>query len=135
MIRNHMVTNMGAGVFHAVADPIRRKILDRLRRGPAGTGRIARDFPVSRPAVSKHLRVLLEAGLVRSKRAGRSRVYTLAAGSLRRIDDWLGPFRELWEKNPDSGAPADGEEGRAPRTRSRRGAKRPSARPGPPPRR
>ena len=96
-----MVTNTSSAVFHAVADPIRRRILDRLRRGPAETGRIARDFPVSRPAVSKHLRVLSDAGLVRGKRTGRSRVYTLAAGPLRRIEEWLVPYREVWE-NPDS---------------------------------
>jgi len=89
-----MVTNMSSAVFHAIADPLRRRILDRLRRWPAETGRIARDFPVSRPAVSKHLRVLEEAGLVRGKRAGRRRVYTLVAAPLRRVEEWLAPYRE-----------------------------------------
>jgi len=96
-----MVTNTNSAVFHAVADSVRRRILDRLRRGPAETGRIAREFPVSRPAVSKHLRVLADAGLVRGKRTGRSRVYSLAAGPLRRIEEWLAPYREVWE-NPES---------------------------------
>jgi DNA-binding transcriptional ArsR family regulator len=95
-----MVTNTSAEVFHAVADPIRRRILDRLRRGPAETGRIARDFPVSRPAISKHLRILEEAGLVRGKRAGRRRVYTLAAAPLRRVEEWLAPYRESWQRVP-----------------------------------
>jgi DNA-binding transcriptional ArsR family regulator len=92
---------MGSAVFHAVADPTRRRILDRLRRGPAETGRIAIEFPVSRPAISRHLRILEEAGLARGKRAGRRRVYTLVAGPLRRVDEWLGPYREQWAPDLD----------------------------------
>jgi len=100
MIRNHMVTSIGSAVFHAVADPIRRRILDRLRHSPAETGRIAVDFPVSRPAISKHLRILEEAGLVRGRRAGRKRVYTLVSGPLRRVDEWLAPYRDGWASEP-----------------------------------
>jgi len=115
-----MVTNASSAVFHALADPIRRRILDRLRRGPAGTGRIASDFPVSRPAISKHLRILEEAGLVRGKREGRRRLYTLTAAPLRRVEEWLAPYREPWVSNPDVGRGSESrEKARSARRRSK----------------
>jgi len=80
-------------VFHALADPTRRRILGRLRGGALETGRIARAFPVSRPAVSKHLRVLVEARLVRRRRVGRRCLYTLDAAPLRAVREWLAAFR------------------------------------------
>ena len=120
MIGNYMVTNMGSAVFHAVADPIRRRILDRLRRSPAETGRIAIDFPVSRPAISKHLRILEEAGLVRGRRAGRRRVYTLTAAPLRRVEEWLIPYREHWASDPEPARGGEAREKARPAVRSRR---------------
>jgi DNA-binding transcriptional ArsR family regulator len=98
-----MVTKSSA-VFRAVADSTRRRILDRLRRGPAATGRIAREFPVSRPAISRHLRVLERAGLVRGKRVGRTRVYALDPAPLRRIEEWIASYRGFAGKS--AGAPA-----------------------------
>jgi len=83
-----MVTN--DAVFRAVADPIRRRILARLRAGAIETGRIARAFPVSRPAISRHLRVLTEAGLVRRRRIGRRCLYALNAAPLKAVRDWAG---------------------------------------------
>ena len=59
----------------ALADPTRRAIFERLREGPRPVGELARDLPVSRPAVSQHLRVLKDAGLVRDERAGKQRIY------------------------------------------------------------
>ena len=82
-----MVTN--DAVFRAVADPIRRRILARLREGPLETGRIARSFPVSRPAISKHLRVLVEAGLARRHRVGRRCLYALHAAPLQAVERWV----------------------------------------------
>ena len=83
--RNFVVTDR---VFRAVSDPIRRKILSRLKEGPLETGRIARAFPVSRPAISRHLRVLAEAGLVRRRRVGRRCFYALDAARLAAVRDW-----------------------------------------------
>jgi DNA-binding transcriptional ArsR family regulator len=123
-----MVTNVGSAVFHAVADPIRRRILDRLRRSPAETGRIAADFPVSRPAISKHLRILEEAGLVRGKRAGRRRVYTLAAAPLRRVEEWLAPYREQWASDPDLARSGEAREKARSAPRARRSPGKTSAR-------
>jgi DNA-binding transcriptional ArsR family regulator len=83
-------------VFHALADPIRRAILDRLRHGGLPVVEIAGPFPVSRPAVSKHLRVLAQARLVREERQGRQNIYTLNAGPLQEVDRWLKHYRGFW---------------------------------------
>lgn len=74
----------------AIADPVRREILLMLRDEPLSAGQIADRFAISRPAVSRHLRVLREAGLVRDKADGRRRVYTLVTAALDELADWLG---------------------------------------------
>ena len=88
-----------SGVFQAVADPTRRAILDRLRDGAQAVNQIAGRFEVSRPAISKHLRVLLDAGLVTEAREGRNRIYQLNPGPLREVDRWLEQYRRLWAIN------------------------------------
>jgi DNA-binding transcriptional ArsR family regulator len=88
-----------ADVFSAVADPTRRAILDRLRRGSAPAMEIADGFRISRPAVSKHLRVLREARLVTERKEGRNRVYQLVPGPLQDIDAWIESYRGLWARN------------------------------------
>jgi DNA-binding transcriptional ArsR family regulator len=75
--------------LRAVADPIRRRILSVLRVSPQPAGRIAAGFSVSRPAVSRHLRVLREAGLVRDEESGRERLYSLELAPLLRVSEWL----------------------------------------------
>lgn len=74
----------------AIADPVRREILLLLSDAPLSAGQIAGRFPVSRPAVSRHLRVLREAGLVRDTAEGRRRVYTLVTEPLDELAAWLG---------------------------------------------
>jgi len=88
-----------ADVFRAIADPTRRAILDRLRAGPARSGDLAADFSQSRPAISKHLRVLRSAQLVREERVGRARVYELRPASLQRVAGWVEGYRSLWQGN------------------------------------
>lgn len=83
-------------VFRAIADPTRRAILDRLRAGPARAGVLAADFKQSRPAISKHLRVLREARLVSEERAGRERVYQLDPLPLQRVAGWVEGYRGFW---------------------------------------
>ncbi|RYZ06743.1 MAG: ArsR family transcriptional regulator [Myxococcales bacterium] len=85
--------------FHAVADPTRRAILDQLRAGSAPVTEIAANFKMSRPAVSKHLRVLREARLVTEKRDGRLRVYELTPGPLLECAHWLEQYRHFWQVN------------------------------------
>jgi len=84
-------------VFRAVADPTRRAILDRLRAGPANAGALAAEFRTSRPAVSKHLRVLREARLVDSVRLGRERVYEFDPVPLQTIAGWIEGYRAFWQ--------------------------------------
>jgi|HubBroStandDraft_6_1064221.scaffolds.fasta_scaffold181576_4 DNA-binding transcriptional ArsR family regulator len=82
--------------FQALADPTRRAVLDLLRRGSQPAGEIAQAFPVSRPAISKHLRLLRRAHLVREHREGRHRVYQLNPEPLRAVDSWLDQYRNFW---------------------------------------
>jgi DNA-binding transcriptional ArsR family regulator len=84
-------------VFQALADPTRRAILTLLRQGSQPVGSIARGFPISRPAISRHLRVLREAELVSEIKIGRNRLYELNAGPLRSVDDWLAHYRHMWQ--------------------------------------
>jgi DNA-binding transcriptional ArsR family regulator len=79
-------------VFPALADPTRRQVLERLRGGPLAVGEIARDLPVSRPAVSQHLKVLKEAGLVIDRPEGARRVYHIDPQGLGAIRAWLDQF-------------------------------------------
>jgi len=82
--------------FQALADPTRRAVLDLLRGGSQPAGQIARSFPVSRPAISKHLRLLRRAHLVREQRQGRLRVYELNPEPLRAVDSWIEQYRRFW---------------------------------------
>ena len=82
--------------FQAVADPTRRAVLDLLRRGAQPAGAIANAFPVSRPAISKHLRLLRKAHLVREHREGRNRIYQLNPEPLRAVDSWIEQYRQFW---------------------------------------
>src|SRR5215813_9183871 len=85
--------------FQALADPTRREVLDLLRRGSQPAGQIASAFPVSRPAISKHLRLLRRAHLVREHREGRHRVYQLNPEPLRAVDSWIEQYRTFWSAN------------------------------------
>jgi DNA-binding transcriptional ArsR family regulator len=89
-------------IFAAVADPTRRAILEHLRQGPATVTGIARSFPVSLNAVSKHLMVLERAGLLKRETHGREHHCNLAAGPLREATAWLDHYREFWEMRLDA---------------------------------
>jgi DNA-binding transcriptional ArsR family regulator len=101
MMRNRSVTHSSAATtesaFQALADPTRRAVLDLLRRGSQPAGAIAQAFPVSRPAISKHLRLLRRAHLVREHREGRHRLYQLNPEPLRAVDSWLEHYRVFWQ--------------------------------------
>lgn len=89
-------------VFHALADPTRREILDVLAGGEATTGEIAGGFSLSRPAVSKHLGVLLDAGLVQRHKEGRNQRYTLRPEPLAGAHDWLWRYQRFWRRSLDT---------------------------------
>jgi len=88
-----------ADVFRAIADPTRRAILDRLRAGPTPVNALADDFRQSRPAISKHLRVLRQARLVSEERVGRQRRYQLQPAPLQQVVGWIEGYRALWQMN------------------------------------
>jgi DNA-binding transcriptional ArsR family regulator len=83
-------------VFRAIADPTRRAILDRLRAGPAPVNELASEFVQSRPAISKHLRVLRQARLVSEQRSGRERLYELHPVPLQQVAGWVEGYRSFW---------------------------------------
>jgi len=86
-------------VFLAIADPTRRAILDRLRRGSIPAMEIADGFRISRPAVSRHLRVLRRAKLVTERKEGRNRIYQLTPSPLHDIDTWIEGYRVFWQQS------------------------------------
>ena len=86
-------------VFRAIADPTRREILALLRGGRRSVGEIAGNFRTSRPAISKHLRVLRAAGLVAAHRDGTARICELDARPLRAVDDWLREYQAFWSES------------------------------------
>ncbi len=84
-------------LFHALADPTRRRVLARLTLGPAAVTELARPFQMSLPAVSKHLQILERAGLVSRTVDGRVHRLRLTGEPLRQVEVWLDPFRSYWE--------------------------------------
>lgn len=91
-----------ADVFRAIADPTRRAILDRLRAGPTAVNLLANEFAQTRPAISKHLRVLLDARLVLEQKAGRERFYRLQSAPLQQVVGWIEGYRALWQVSLDN---------------------------------
>jgi DNA-binding transcriptional ArsR family regulator len=90
-------------VFAALADPTRRAILARLARGEATVNELAKPFGLRQPTISKHLRVLEEAGLILQGRDAQRRPRRLVVGGpLKHVDTWLRPFREQWESRFDT---------------------------------
>ena len=88
-------------VFGALADPTRRAILARLRGGEASVADLTAALPVSQPAVSRHLRVLEEAGLLRRTRRATARLSHLEATPMRDAADWLTDYRAWWQQSHD----------------------------------
>jgi len=99
-----MVNNIRAlnGVFSALADPVRRSILQGLAQGRACVAEIASPFKISAPAVSRHLRVLERTGLIRRRRRGRVHEIELVAGPMRAAVNWLETYRHFWTSSLDA---------------------------------
>src|SRR5581483_5036843 len=89
-------------VLHALADGSRRAVLQILRDHPATAGELAALLPIARPGVSRHLRVLREAGLVNVRQEAQRRVYSLRPEPFAEVDEWLGRYRALWEQRLDA---------------------------------
>jgi len=87
--------------FSALAEPNRLAIVGLLRRKPLSVGEIVERLGLRQPQVSKHLRVLTEAGLVEARPLAQQRIYSLRAQPLKELDDWLEPYRHTWEERFD----------------------------------
>jgi DNA-binding transcriptional ArsR family regulator len=88
-------------LFHALADPARRLMVERLARGPAAVSELARPLPMSLPSVMQHLGVLETAGLVRSEKTGRVRTCAVEPQALSQVEHWVGARRTEWEHRLD----------------------------------
>jgi DNA-binding transcriptional ArsR family regulator len=89
-------------VFEVLAEPHRRRILDLLRPGERPVGDLVDMLRASQPAVSKHLRVLRDAGLVEARVDAQRRLYRVRAEPLRQLDEWLAPYRAMWASHLDA---------------------------------
>jgi len=88
--------------FIALADPTRRQIIESLASGEASFGTLAEQFEMSRPAVSQHLKVLRESGIVAVRADAQRRIYSLSDDGLKDIDEWLGKVRGYWSQRLDN---------------------------------
>src|ERR1700722_14983942 len=88
--------------LRALADESRRTMLETMARGPCTVSELAALLPIARPGVSRHLRVLREAGLVEARQDAQRRIYSLRPQPLAEIDEWLGRYRALWEQRLDA---------------------------------
>ena|SRR5687767_1549990 len=107
---NKKVTHLDA--FDALGDPTRRALLELLRAAPRSVNELARSFPMSRPAVSKHLRILRQAGLVLERRRGRNRYYRLVPEAIEAVADWVATLRR--PIRPGDAVPGSAEPARTP---------------------
>lgn len=88
-------------VFEVIAEPNRRRILDLLAEGERAVGEVVERVALSQPAVSKHLRTLREAGLVEVRGEAQRRLYRVCPQPLQAVDDWLSPYRRMWQGRLD----------------------------------
>ncbi|PTX53644.1 DNA-binding transcriptional ArsR family regulator [Melghirimyces profundicolus] len=93
---------MTSSIFEVLAEPNRRRILDLLREREHSVGELVKETQLSQPGVSKHLRILREAGLVEVRQKAQKRVYHLHAEPLVEIDKWLEPYRRFWSDKLDA---------------------------------
>jgi DNA-binding transcriptional ArsR family regulator len=85
--------------FAVLAEPARRRILERLRLRECNVGELAGELALSQPSVSKHLRVLRDSGFVSCRTVAQHRVYRVEVDQFRALDEWLAPYRQLWAKH------------------------------------
>jgi DNA-binding transcriptional ArsR family regulator len=91
-----------ADIFQAIADPTRRAILDRLRSGQQPVKQLAEPFDMSLPAISQHLQILCNAGLVNQQKLGRQRFYRLNPVPLQQVSEWIAHYEPFWQQKLDA---------------------------------
>lgn len=92
---------MRRDVFQAIADPTRREIISLLADSPQNLNTIAENFDVSRPAISQHIKLLEECGIIKIEQNGRERICYVQPRKIKEVDDWLQPYKKLWENRFD----------------------------------
>lgn len=92
---------MHIDTFHTLADPTRRRVVDALSQGERQVNDLVQEVGIHQSGVSRHLRILLEAGFVSVRPDGQRRLYSLKADPFREIDEWLAKYRQLWEERLD----------------------------------
>lgn len=93
---------MRRDVFQAIADPTRRAIIDMIARQPLNVNSVAENFDVSRTAIYKHIKILVECGLVDVRQQGRERFCEAKLGQLNEVSGWVEQYRQLWEQRLDA---------------------------------
>ena len=93
---------MRRDVFQAIADPTRRDIIGLLSRGPMNLNTVAENFNISRPAVSRHIKILTQCGLVSMRRQGRERFCSADLQSLKQVAEWAEQYRSFWSQKLDA---------------------------------
>ncbi|WP_371784931.1 ArsR/SmtB family transcription factor [Streptosporangium subroseum] len=93
---------MPVDAFAVIAEPTRRRILDRLRRSESSVGELVDALSISQPTMSKHLKVLREAGFISCRTAAQHRIYRIEARPFEAFDEWLEPYRRLWIHHLDA---------------------------------
>ncbi|AWS44972.1 helix-turn-helix transcriptional regulator [Streptosporangium sp. 'caverna'] len=93
---------MPVDAFAVLAEPTRRRILDQLRRSESSVGELADALSISQPTMSKHLKVLREAGFISCRTAAQHRIYRIEARPFEAFDEWLEPYRRLWIHHLDA---------------------------------
>ena len=93
---------MQTDAFAVLAEPTRRRILEKLRRSDRSVGELVDTLDLTQSAVSKHLRVLRDSGFVSCRTAAQQRIYKIEPRPLRHLDAWLAPYRRLWKKHLDA---------------------------------
>lgn len=93
---------MRRDVFQAIADPTRRKIIGMVAKQPLNLNSVAENFQVSRPAISKHIKILTECGLIEIKQQGRERFCEAKLDKLNEVSHWVEQYRQFWEQKLDA---------------------------------
>jgi DNA-binding transcriptional ArsR family regulator len=101
MVSDMLQSAAADDVFHALANPTRRRVLERLSAGPATVSELAAPFDMQLPSFVQHLSVLEQSRLIKSKKRGRVRTYELAPERFKVVEDWLTARRRLWEARLD----------------------------------
>ncbi len=92
---------MRRDVFQAIADPTRREILSLLANDPMNLTKVTENFNISQPAISRHIKILMECGLITVEKQGRERFCEAKIEKLNEVEEWLAPFRVMWEQHFD----------------------------------